>query len=587
MTGYLTSLTKILGRTAFLSILVICGLLLYDVGWFIPLDQQAILRWFYYGALGIYLLCVLNLMWTDRKKIYSRRQLIIQSLLTIAILFLVYKQDSIFHLRLNFSLREISVLLTVILIANPLLGSLSRWVGWVMGGGKKALPPALLFLVTLTILAIIGSMLLMMPNCTYESGVRYIDSLFISVSAVCVTGLGTVNLHETFTPLGHFVILLLIQMGGFGIMTFAYFVAMVLGKGFSLKDKVLIKDLLNEDNIQSTTSFLRGIILFTFVVEAMGALSLWFSWQEITPSLPRDTPLLWYACFHSISAFCNAGFSNLPNGLTTDFIVNNKMGQGVIMTLISIGGLGYAIFKEIGHHFAKRFGKKKKLLNHRWTTYFILALFISMAVDLIGALCLFASFMIQGGETGQWYDVLWLSLFNTVTSRTAGFNIGDIGHYPATAVLIMCGVMMIGGSPGGTAGGVRTTTFAVVLGEIWRILKERRDVEFNGRRIDRNVVERCIAVVVISMAWVGTSTIISCFFEPGMAPLDLFFENVSAFSTTGLTRGITPDLLPQTKILLMINMIAGRIGIFFFLIALVGRPSPRAFRYPNTQLPLN
>lgn len=586
MPSFLTRVNGILSKLSFCSILVICGLLLYDLGWAVPWKHQIYLKVFYITALGAHLISVLGLIFTDKKKVFSIRQRIVQCTIAFALLLIVYNQDALFHAEHVYSPQMVNALLTIILIAIPFFASISHFMAWITQGGRKTLPPSLLFLLTLTCLAIVGSFLLMMPNCSYaQEGIPYIDALFISSSAVCVTGLSTLNVAEVLTPFGLIVLISLVQLGGFGIMSFAYFVAMVLGQGFSLKDKVLIKDLISEENLQSSTSFLKGIIIFTLTVELIGAAIIWFAWKDVHASIPGNEPLFWHAIFHSITSFCNAGFSTLPDGMSSDFIATNRISQSAIMLLIICGGFGYAIFKEIGTRIKHKFTRHH--YNIRWTTHFTLAVKTSLFLIIAGAVVIFAVTFFEGKQDIPWYTTLWESLFNSVSARTAGININHIAAYPTAVALFICALMMIGGSPGGTAGGVRVTTFAVVLGEIWRILKERRDVEFNGRSIARDVVERSIAVVVISVSWVGVFTMITCYFEPGMEPLDLFFENVSAFSTTGFSRGVTPFLSEQSKILMIINMIAGRVGIFFFLVALVGRPSPKPYRFPSTKLPLN
>ena len=574
-----------------LCIGVIFALLIWELGWKISNQTLKLITWGVNGALFIQMGCLIGL-WKDRAHNRSTRaQFLFQFIVCLAILVVsnlaVYgnMEDPVLILRTK-------IILTALLVTLPTLTSISAFLEILIGKKhSQTLPPALLFLATLIFLAFLGAGMLMMPNATQAHGMAFVDAFFTSTSAVCVTGLSTVNFYSTFTPLGQLIVLILIQLGGFGIMTFAYFIALVLGQGFSLRDKVLIKDLLSEENLTSTTSFLRGLILLTFITELIGALGLWFSWQSMPLPTGTHQNLGWHALFHSISAFCNAGFSTLPEGLCYPPIAQNRWGQAIIMILIVMGGLGYAVFKGLYEHIKHRM---TALLKHRrshpvhLSTHIYLVLITTSALLVGGSLLLF---FIEESKIGlapvPWKTALWESLFNSVTTRTAGFNITPMAGYSAAAALVMCALMMIGGSPGGTAGGIRTTTFALIIGELKRIIRGRKEVEFHHRSIERDVIERSIAAAVLSGIWVGAFTLLSTYFEPNMNALDLFFENVSAFATVGLSRDVTPYLHEETKVLLCINMIAGRVGLFSFVIALAGRQRPRYFSYPSTKIPLN
>ena len=220
----------------------------------------------------------------------------------------------------------------------------------------------------------------------------------------------------------------------------------------------------------------------------------------------------------------------------------------------------------------------------QWTPYFKLVMISTGILLAGGALAIFAVSSPHAAEPLG--EHLWICLFDSVTARTAGFNISDYSRYLPAASLIMCGLMMVGGSPGGTAGGMRTTTCAIAGAEILRILRGRDHVEFFRRRIDQRTVARCVITVVVSCAWIGCFTVLICALEPSMSSLDIFFENCSAFATVGVSRGITPDLSGPSKYLLIVNMLAGRVGLFAFLIALAGTPTPRHYRYPSVKIPL-
>lgn len=215
--------------------------------------------------------------------------------------------------------------------------------------------PAMQFVASLGVVILAGTGLLLLPNSTYPGiTLSFTDALFTSTSAVCVTGLNAVDFAHTFTPLGEMFTLALIQIGGFGIMTFAYFVAMVAGQGFSLRDRVLLTDLLDEDNLGAVVSFITTIVVSTLFIELCGAVLLYFSWEGKDINLMGE-PLWWHSLFHSVSAFCNAGFSTFPMNLMEPGIRLCYSGQAVIMALIVCGGLGFGIYKEINSRLANRF----------------------------------------------------------------------------------------------------------------------------------------------------------------------------------------------------------------------------------------
>lgn len=587
----LAYLSQLFSKLFVCSIVIIFCLLIWDLGWDSADDYAGFIKSCTDWAITIELISLTGLLRLRKFHTISHIQIIAQMIISVGVLVARYHV----HLNINIDplyLMRAKIVLTALLVCLPLFASFSIIINTLVGGKKKktSLPPALLFLLTLISLIIVGSGLLMVPNATYEQGISPINAFFTCTSAVCVTGLNAVDFTTTFTPLGQLITLILIQLGGFGIMTFAYFIALILGQGFSLREKVMFQKLLDEDALSSTTKFLKSIVIVTFITEGFGALFLWLSWKDLNLPILADQPLAWHAIFHSVSAFCNAGFSTFPNGLCYEPIVQNRSSQLVIMFLIVMGGLGFAIYKEvlthIKHWFIQVF-KYKHYTQLRWTTHIYLALKTTLILIISGTIILFFIQQTNSTNTLPWQTTLWQSLFTSISTRTAGFNINSMTAYSSSAILIMCGLMMIGGCPGGTAGGVRTTTVAVVAGEIKRIILGRKDVEFNGRSIAHDVVERSIAAVVLSGVWVGTFTLISCYFEPNLNSLDLFFENASAFGTVGLSRDITSGLTAQTKILLMINMIAGRVGLFSFIVALAGRPSPRYYSYPSTKLPLN
>ncbi len=451
------------------------------------------------------------------------------------------------------------------------------------------LRPALLFLLTLLVFIAIGGTLLMSPGANKPGlEISATNAYFISTSAVCVTGLVPLNVHEQFTEYGQTILLALFQIGAFGIMTFTYFVSLMVGQGLSLRSKVTFSNLLDEDGITQVDRFIKYIIAVTFGVEAIGAIGLYFAWQGV-PDIPQGQ-LWWYAIFHSVSGFCNAGFSLFTDNMATPAIVNNMGGQITIMSMVLCGSLGFAMYIEIARRARVALGlDPKNSVPRRWSTYSWLVTRMTLGLVLGGALVLFFIKLADGSlmaSADPWYSTLWESLFNA-TSRTAGFNITNMATDSAPYALFLAVLMFIGGNPGSTTGGVHTTAFAVSCAEVARILRGQRDVVMNKQRIARSVVERSIITVILAGGWVGLMSALLSFIEPGI-PLDrLFFEVVSSFATVGFSLNVTPELNDAAKWLILFNMVVGRVGMVSFVLAFMKQATDSNIRYPETRLPLS
>ncbi len=449
--------------------------------------------------------------------------------------------------------------------------------------------PALLFLLSLISAITIGGTLLLSPGATKEGiELSITDAYFISTSAVCVTGLVPINVHDYFTNYGQTILLFLFQIGAFGVMTFAYFVSLMVGQGLSLKSRVTFSNLLDEDGIAKVDRFINYIIGVTLGVEALGAIGLYFAWQDV-PGLSGDT-LIWYAVFHSVSAFCNAGFSLFESNLATPCIVGNIGGQSVIMLMVLCGSLGFALYMEIVHRslIALKLAKRSSLPRH-WSTYSWLVCRMTAILVIGGAIILFLISWLDGSLSASdspWYRTLWESLFNAV-ARTAGFNISAIAYSSIPYIMFLGLLMFIGGNPGSTTGGVHTTAFAITCGEVARVLKGKKDVVFKNRSVTRSTVERALITILLAGTWVILITMIISFLEPEISLQKLFFEVISSFATVGFSLDVTPTLDAPAKWLLIFNMIVGRVGMVAFILAFMKPPARELIHYPSTHIPLN
>ena len=450
--------------------------------------------------------------------------------------------------------------------------------------------PGTLFVATFA-LAILGGMLMLKtPNAT-TGGISWLDALFTSTSAVCVTGLAVVDTEHALTPQGQVILLLLIQVGGLGIMTLTYFMALVVGQGISLRDRARISELFSDDNLGAMGQLIGKVVLITLLIEAAGAMFLHMAWAA---NPPREGTLLWDAVFHSVSAFCNAGFSNFSAGLADPTVAGNRATQVVIMVLIIAGGIGFAVIIDLprlilhgGTSMLKKLMPRSRRIA-RWSLRYRVRLHVRLVLKVTFWLIVLgaAAFFVAEGWTWS-TDRAWEAVFNSVTARTAGFNITDFSTYGFAAVVVMCVLMFIGGSPGGTAGGIKTTTFAIALGELWRIVRGHQSLHMHRRRIARDVVERSTATIVLSGIWVTISILLVSWGNPEADPSDVVFECFSAFGTVGLSRAFTMELAPFSKAVIIASMFAGRVGVLTLVFTLAGQAPSRRYELPDARLPLN
>lgn len=394
----------------------------------------------------------------------------------------------------------------------------------------------------------IGTLLLSLPNAT-ASGVSpgILTALFTATSAVCVTGLVVVDTATYWSGFGHGVILFLIQVGGLGFMTMTTLIFLIAGKRITIKERILIKDSLSSNTLEGVVKFVIYILVFTFAVEAVGALLLSV---RFIPEYGFSEGIK-LSLFHAISAFCNAGFDLIGDFKSLTPYVEDPVVNFTIMTLIILGGLGFAVINNLLK------AKSLKKIN----------LHSKVVLSISAALIVFASvafFILESGNTNTvgaltWPGKIIASLFMAVTPRTAGFNTLDTASLTNGTLILVMMLMFIGGSPGSTAGGVKTSAFGVVLFSVISILKGRKETEAFGRTIVSDVVKRAIAIIFIGIFLLIVNIVLLTITESASLT-EIMFEAISAFGTVGLSMGITPDLTPVGRIIIIITMFVGRVG---------------------------
>jgi trk/ktr system potassium uptake protein len=445
------------------------------------------------------------------------------------------------------------------------------------------------FGVSFLVIILVGALLLYLLPGTKAPGkdLGFVDALFTSTSATCVTGLITVDTGTQFSRFGQIIILILFQVGGLGLMTFAAFFAIALGKGMGIKDREVMRGVLNLDVMGKIVKVIVGILIITVCFEAVGAMVLYGQWSgDLTPD-----DRAFHSIFHSVSAFCNAGFSLMGDSL--EGYVTNPLVNGTVMLLIVMGGLGFGVVLELlglplfGLRVLRRMRRPvddfDQLPRPRLGVQTRIVLISSAVLILGGALLLYALEYDNPATLGALSDgeKVQAALFQSVTARTAGFNTLPVGEMTAASKFLTSALMMVGASPGSTGGGLKTVTAVVLLLSVLAVLRGRGRVELFRRALPQSTVQKAGIIVVLSVAFVFCGTLILTVTEAGRLPfLDIFFEVCSAFGTVGLSTGITAELSTVSKLTIAVIMLVGRIGPLSLVIALSQGGAPRKYEYP-------
>ena len=440
---------------------------------------------------------------------------------------------------------------------------------------REYLSPIDKVLISFVLLILAGACILCLPVCT-TGGISFIDALFTSTSAVCVTGLTVLDTAKDFTFVGQVVILMLIQLGGLGIMTFSVALLSLMGGSVSIKWRFTLQNMYSDVSKLPIRNILGRIIIYTFTIEITIALILL---TQFIQSFPLHEAL-WHSVFHSISAFCNAGFSTFSNNLM-DYYGNSVVVISIALAIIS-GGIGFLAMTEI-------FNAKSLRLKQMWKalTLHTRIVLTTTAILIVGGMLLFYVLEYNGIlQHMSFKEKLLASFFQSVTARTAGFNTVDIGALREATCLVLIVLMFIGGSPGSIAGGVKTSTFAILWFFLVSRLKGLRQIVVWERALAYDNVERAVTLVVVSALFIFFATFVLLVVPtlPTGEFLQSLFEVTSAFGTVGLSMGITPKTLPLERIILCVVMYAGRLGPLTLISALTMRKKTANIKYAEDHI---
>ena len=419
---------------------------------------------------------------------------------------------------------------------------------------------------------LIGTLFLMMPfSSSGEENISFLTALFTITSAVCVTGLSVIDVGKELSTAGQIILLIFIQLGGLGIMTFSSFILLLIGKKITYEERELLKEERNLENNGGILWFLKKIILTVVIIEGTGALFLALRFAQDM----EIKKAVYYGIFHSVSAFCNAGFSLFSTNL-------EKYAGSFVVTmttvyLIIIGGIGFTVIDSI------LFATRKKVKRFDLTSK--VAILVSMILVILGTVLFLILEYNNRGTIGEmsFFKKILASFFQSVTTRTAGFNSVPFGNLTEGSVFLFCILMFIGASPGSTGGGIKTTTFGVIIFYVISVVKKRESVVIFNRRIGWEVLNRAIVVLVLSLLYVGIITLVIVSIEDFTLEQTIF-EVISAFATTGLSLGITADLGTISRILIICTMFLGRLGPMTFALALGGSNKVEKIQFPKENI---
>ncbi|HMP98494.1 MAG TPA: potassium transporter TrkG [Cyclobacteriaceae bacterium] len=458
---------------------------------------------------------------------------------------------------------------------------------------KLRINPALLLVFSFALIIVTGTGLLMLPEAT-KNGISFFEALFTSTSVVCVTGLMIVDLPETFTRFGHTVILILFQAGGLGIMTFTTFFGFFFSGSSSFYNQFMMKDFLAAQKADEVFKNLIKIVLFTFGMEAIAALLIFYSVDSNL--FPNTSDHIFFSIFHGVSAFCNAGISTLQEGFHhLDYRTNFNL-HLIVAFFFIIGGLGFPVvlnlyfyLKEWLRASIKAIRSKQQLpsLPRVINLHTKLVVYTSGLLLLAGFIFFFIAEYNNILKEYSWYGKIVTTIFLSSSPRTAGFNTFDLSQLSFHSIMIIFLLMWIGASPGSTGGGIKTTTFAVGTLNLFSLGRGKDRVEIFQREISNQSIRRAFAIISLSLIVMGFSTFGITYFDPQFDLMQIAFECFAAYSTTGFSFGITPDLSMPSKIILMLTMFTGRVGMLTIMIGVLQKIKTDHYRYPSSDIFIN
>ena len=596
--AYVRFVLRLLAVFTTLSSILFIGAVIYQHGFHLTKEDVERLHLIYKVVWIIFLIEVsahLLFEYQEAKRKYKKLTWVLSGLLYLTLIPVIFHYPDDPH---NF-IQKVWLLLsdgtfkTLILLIFSFL-NLSYGLTRLLG---KRTNPSLILAVSFLLIIMIGTGLLLLPLSVQE-GVKlaWIDALFTSTSAVCVTGLTTVNVATTFTPMGLTFIIILIQIGGVGVMTLTSFFAMFFMGNTSLYNQLVVRDMVSSNSLSSLFSTLLYILVFTLVIEIIGMFAIWLSVTgTLGMSLKEEFA---FSAFHSISAFCNAGFSTLPDNLGQPVLMtNHNWFFNIISLLVILGGIGFPIlvnFKDIIKHYLKYVWKVVSTFKYRryqkqhlysLNTKIVLVMTLILLIFGTGMIAFFEWNASFAGMTVE--DKLTQAFFNAVCPRTAGFSSVNLTAFTMQSILIYIFLMWIGGAAQSTAGGIKVNAFAVVFIDLIAVLRGSPKVQVLKREISPDSIRRSNVTVVLSISVIFISVFLLTIWQPEMSIISIVFEVVSALATVGSSLNTTPFLVDNSKLLICLLMFVGRVGLITLMLGIIRKKKKTRYSYPKDDIIIN
>ena len=524
---------------------------------------------------------IISFIKAEKKKSFLKKNSFDFLLILFFFIFFLYNQ--FIHLVMSSTqLKSLSlnfIILRNIYLIFKILGRIKKFNVFIKNISNH---PAQVIISSFLIVIIIGAFLLNMPFAAADNiHIGFINSLFTSTSAVCVTGLTVVDTATRFSVYGQAIIMILIQIGGLGIMILSFFSAFLLGKKISLEDKMLLSYMLDEKDVKSLSKTIFSIVLATFIIEIIGALILYTKFHSL---FGFNLKSLFYSFFHSISAFCNAGFALFSDNLVS--FKSDGLFTITIALLIILGGIGFAVLGNLSRFFKNLI--KRKLLQQRLEIVKLSvntkAVLIITALLLVGGMFFIYGLEHQNSLLNFDLKTEYLSaFFQSTTLRTAGFNTIDFASLTIPTYLVMLLFMFIGGASGSTAGGIKVNTISVVYAYFKALFKGKSEVSLFQKSILKDTVNKAFLIIILMLSTIFAGVFLLSLVEKKPF-MHLLFETVSAIGTVGLSTGITPDLTNASKFVIIVLMFIGRLGPLTIVAALTKKKKSYEIKYPEANI---
>lgn len=548
---------------------------------------QFVLNYFYFVVLagGILSTIIRYVKETER---FRRKSSLFDLVTILFTLFLI-----VVHLTHYFDNQVPPFLTNIILVKLAVLLTFIREVSErKFDFGKTLLNPGQLFIVSFLFIIFIGTILLMLPNATHE-GIAFTDALFTSTSAVCVTGLIVVDTGSYFTEFGQTIIMILIQTGGLGILTFASYFSYFFKGGSTYNNHLMLSKYTNYEKLGQVFSTLKHILIITFSIEIITALVIYSSLTM--DQFSSEGEAIFFSIFHAISAFCNAGFTTITDGLNNEAFKFNYFLHIIVLIAFLLGGLGFPIVVNIVRYIKYKLKalftfSKSEILYKPWVLNLNsrINLFTTSFLFLIGAI---VYFILEYNNTLASHEGVFgkviSTFFNSATPRSSGFNTVDTSALSFPALMMIILYMWIGASPSSMGGGIKTSTFAIATLNFLSLAKGKTRIEVFRREISDISVRRSFAIISLSLLGIGSGIIMLSIFEPDLDLKDITFECFSAYSICGLSLGVTNELSNGSKLVLTVLMFIGRVNMLTILIAFFKKVNYKNYSYPTEEILIN